>query len=221
MDGNGRWAGRHGLPRVEGHKQGTRSARTIVEESRRLGIQHLTLYAFSRENWSRPRDEVDFLFNLLGEFLNGELPTLMRQDIRLNILGETGELPLATRKILQMACSRTRSNQSMQLNLALNYSGRMEIQRACKLVLEKGLDPGQMDPREFGQYLYTAGQPDPDLVIRTSGEYRISNFLLYQSAYSEFYFTQTLWPDFDAGELHKALEAYRQRNRRFGSVESV
>ncbi len=206
---------------MEGHKQGTRSARTIVEESRRLGIQHLTLYAFSRENWSRPRDEVDFLFNLLGEFLNGELPTLMRQDIRLNILGETGELPLATRKILQMACSRTRSNQSMQLNLALNYSGRMEIQRACKLVLEKGLDPGQMDPREFGQYLYTAGQPDPDLVIRTSGEYRISNFLLYQSAYSEFYFTQTLWPDFDAGELHKALEAYRQRNRRFGSVESV
>jgi len=206
---------------MEGHKQGTRSARTIVEESRRLGIQHLTLYAFSRENWSRPRDEVDFLFNLLGEFLNGELPTLMRQDIRLNILGETGELPLATRKILQMACRRTRSNQSMQLNLALNYSGRMEIQRACKLVLEKGLDPGQMDPREFGQYLYTAGQPDPDLVIRTSGEYRISNFLLYQSAYSEFYFTQTLWPDFDAGELHKALEAYRQRNRRFGSVESV
>ena len=206
---------------MEGHKQGTRSARTIVEESRRLGIQHLTLYAFSRENWSRPRDEVDFLFNLLGEFLNGELPTLMRQDIRLNILGETGELPLATRKILQMACSRTRSNQSMQLNLALNYSGRMEIQRACKLVLEKGLDPGQMDPREFGQYLYTAGQPDPDLVIRTSGEYRISNFLLYQSAYSEFYFTQTLWPDFDAGELHKALEAYRQRNRRFGSVEPV
>ena len=206
---------------MEGHKQGTRSARTIVEESRRLGIQHLTLYAFSRENWSRPRDEVDFLFNLLGEFLNGELPTLMRQDIRLNILGETGELPLATRKILQMACNRTRSNQSMQLNLALNYSGRMEIQRACKLVLEKGLDPGQMDPREFGQYLYTAGQPDPDLVIRTSGEYRISNFLLYQSAYSEFYFTETLWPDFDAGELHKALEAYRQRNRRFGNVESV
>ena len=221
MDGNGRWAGRLGLPRVEGHKQGTRSARAIVEESRRLGIQHLTLYAFSRENWSRPRDEVDFLFNLLGEFLNGELPTLMRQDIRLNILGETGELPLATRKILQMACNRTRSNQSMQLNLALNYSGRMEIQRACKLVLEKGLDACQMNPQEFGQYLYTAGQPDPDLVIRTSGEYRISNFLLYQSAYSEFYFTETLWPDFDAGELHKALEAYRQRNRRFGSVEPV
>ena len=192
-----------------------------MEESRRLGIQHLTLYAFSRENWSRPRDEVDFLFNLLGEFLNGELPTLMRQDIRLNILGETGELPLATRKILQMACNHTRSNQSMQLNLALNYSGRLEIQRACRLMQEKGLDACRMDPREFGQYLYTAGQPDPDLVIRTSGEYRISNFLLYQSAYSEFYFTETLWPDFDSGELHKALEDYRRRNRRFGGVEPV
>ncbi len=221
MDGNGRWAGRHGLPRVEGHKQGTRSARSIVEESRRLGIQHLTLYAFSKENWSRPRDEVNFLFNLLGEFLNGELPTLIRQDIRLNILGETGEIPLATRKILQMASNRTRSNRSMQLNLALNYSGRLEILRACRLILDKGLDPARMDPGEFGQYLYTAGQPDPDLVIRTSGEYRISNFLLYQSAYSEFYFTETLWPDFDAGELHKALEDYSRRNRRFGAVEPV
>ncbi len=221
MDGNGRWASRNNLPRVEGHKQGTRSARAIVEESRRLGIQHLTLYVFSRENWSRPRDEVDFLFNLLGEFLNGELPTLMRQDIRLNILGEAGELPLATRKILQMACNRTRSNQSMQLNLALNYSGRSEILRACRLVQEKGLDPAQMDTQEFSQYLYTAGQPDPDLIIRTSGEYRISNFLLYQSAYSEFYFTETLWPDFDASELHRALEAYYQRNRRFGEVKPV
>lgn len=221
MDGNGRWAGRHGLPRVEGHKQGTRSARAIVEESRRLGIQHLTLYAFSKENWSRPRDEVDFLFNLLGEFLNGELPTLIRQNIRLNILGETGELPMATRKILQMACNRTRSNQSMQLNLALNYSGRQEILRACSLVQEKGLDPDQMDTQEFSRYLYTAGQPDPDLIIRTSGEYRISNFLLYQSAYSEFYFTETLWPDFDASELHRALEDYHQRNRRFGGVKPV
>ncbi len=221
MDGNGRWAGRHGLPRVEGHKQGTRSARAIVEESRRLGIQHLTLYAFSKENWSRPRDEVDFLFNLLGEFLNSELSTLMRQNIRLNILGETGELPLATRKILQMACSRTRSNQSMQLNLALNYSGRLEILRACGLVLEKGLDPGNLDEQEFSRYLYTSGQPDPDLIIRTSGEIRISNFLLYQSAYSEFYFTETLWPDFDAAELHRALEDYYLRSRRFGRVESV
>ena len=221
MDGNGRWAASHGLPRVEGHKEGTRSARAVVEECRRIGIKYLTLYVFSRENWARPKDEVDFLFNLLGEFLNGELPNLVRQDIRLHILGEMDELPLSTRKILQMACYKTRDNKSMHLNLALNYSGRFEIVRACRQILKQGMNPQDIDPESFSHYLYTAGQPDPDLIIRTSGEYRISNYLLYQSAYSELYFTDVLWPDFAPDDLHRALEDFSRRNRRFGRIEPI
>jgi len=218
MDGNGRWASSNGLPRVEGHKQGTRSARTIVEECRRIGIKHLTLYAFSHENWARPKDEIDFLFNLLADFLRGELGTLIRQDIRLNILGEIDALPLSTRKVIQMACYKTRNNQSMHLNLALNYSGRLEIVRACRKILEQGLKPEDLTPEIFSTYLYTSGQPDPDLIIRTSGEYRISNYLLYQSAYSELYFTDTLWPEFTPDDLHQALQSFSQRQRRFGRI---
>ena len=221
MDGNGRWAQRKNLPRSEGHNQGTKSARAIVEESRRLNIPYLTLYAFSRENWTRPKEEISFLFGLLTRFLTGELQTLIKQDIRLNILGDITDLPLPARKAVEHTCSKTRSCKSMTLNLALNYSGRFEIVRACRLMLEQGLSPVEVTEENFNNYLYTAGQPDPDLIIRTSGELRISNYLLYQSAYSELYFTPTLWPDFTPGELHLALEEYASRQRRLGGINSL
>lgn len=221
MDGNGRWATRRRLPRSEGHTQGTRTARAIVEETRRLGIPCLTLYAFSKENWTRPKEEISFLFQLLSRFLQGELQKLIDQDIRLNILGEIQELPLATRKVIEHACARTKSCKSMTLNLALNYSGRSEIVRACQKILEQGLSPRELSEQVFADYLYTAGQPDPDLIIRTSGELRISNYLLYQAAYSELYFTETLWPDFNAEELRLALENYSGRQRRLGGINPV
>ncbi len=219
MDGNGRWARRKNLSRSEGHDQGAKTARAIVEESRRLNIPYLTLYAFSRENWTRPKQEVSFLFGLLARFLQGELHTLVRQDIRLNILGDIDDLPMATRKVIEHACSKTKSCRSMTLNLALNYSGRFEIARACRLILEQGLSPDEINEDRFSDFLYTAGQPDPDLIIRTSGELRISNYLLYQSAYSELYFTETLWPDFTPRELRLALEDYASRQRRLGGVD--
>ncbi|MFN2343417.1 MAG: polyprenyl diphosphate synthase, partial [Desulfonatronovibrio sp.] len=181
MDGNGRWAEKKGLSRSEGHSQGTRTARKIVEESKRLGIPYLTLYVFSKENWNRPGEEVSFLFKLLSKFLQGELKNLLQQGIRLNILGEIDELPLATRKMVQHACSQTSDNSYMTLNLALNYSGQHELARACRLILEKGIPPQEITPATLKNYLYTAGQPDPDLVIRTGGEVRISNYLLFQS----------------------------------------
>ncbi|MFO7728749.1 MAG: polyprenyl diphosphate synthase [Desulfonatronovibrio sp.] len=219
MDGNGRWACRKKLPRTEGHNQGTRVARAIVEESRRLGIPYLTLYAFSRENWARPREEVSFLFGLLTRFLQGELQSLVKQDIRLNILGDIQDLPLTARKTIEHALSKTRNNQGMTLNLALNYSGRWEIVRACRLIQEQGIDPDEISEEKFREFLYTAGQPDPDLIIRTSGELRISNYLLYQSAYSELYFTRTLWPDFTPEDLRLALKDYASRQRRLGRIE--
>ncbi len=219
MDGNGRWAKQRGLPRSQGHKAGTEAAKAVVAACRRRGIGHLTLYTFSKENWSRPQDEVAFLFDLLGRFLTRELDSLMEQDIRLNVLGELGDLPFASRQVIRHTMTKTAGNRSMQLNLALNYSGRAEILRACKAIMAEGLDPAQLDEERFKDYLYTKGQPDPDLVIRTSGEFRLSNYLLYQSAYSELYFTQVLWPDFDEQELDLALEAFAGRHRRFGKAE--
>ncbi|RQD63128.1 MAG: di-trans,poly-cis-decaprenylcistransferase [Desulfonatronovibrio sp. MSAO_Bac4] len=221
MDGNGRWAEKKGLSRSEGHSQGTRTARKIVEESRRLSIPYLTLYVFSRENWNRPGEEVSFLFKLLSRFLQGELNNLMQQEIRLNILGEIDELPLATRKIVQHACSKTSANSSMTLNLALNYSGQHEIARACRLILEKGLSPQEVTPDILKNHLYTAGQPDPDLIIRTGGEIRISNYLLFQAAYSELFFTNTFWPDFTPEELQIALKEYASRERRLGRINPI
>ena len=199
--------------------RGATTAQKIVEECRRLGIKHLTLYTFSKENWSRPRQEVSFLFDLLKKFLQGELNRLMEQDIRLNILGEIKDLPFGTRQVIQMVCAKTQNNQSMHLNLALNYSGRAEIVRACKLLLQEGRDPDSITEDTFKDYLYTKNQPDPDLIIRTSGELRLSNYLLYQSAYAELYFTPILWPDFSPEHLHAALEDYAGRKRRFGRVE--
>lgn len=218
MDGNGRWAKKRDLPRSEGHRAGTEAAREVVKHCRRCGIEYLTLYTFSRENWSRPREEVSFLFDLLKKFLKNELSSLMEQDIRLNVLGDISSLPRVTRGVIEQVRSKTAGNNGLVLNLALNYSGRSEIVHACRRLMSEGVDPGQVDEDLFSEYLYTAGQPDPDLVIRTSGEKRLSNYLLYQAAYAEFYFTQTLWPDFAADDLNAAFEDFSRRQRRFGDI---
>jgi undecaprenyl diphosphate synthase len=218
MDGNGRWAVKRDLPRSAGHRAGAEAVRALITECRKLHIPYLTLYTFSKENWSRPVEEVNLLFDLLVQFLTEELPELMRQDIRLMLLGEADALPLAARRTLRHACSKTAGNKAMTLNLALNYSGREEITRACRQLIADGVPADQVTPGTVAERLYTAGQPDPDLVIRTSGELRTSNFLLYQTAYSEFYFTPTLWPDFTAEELHRAIADFSGRDRRFGQA---
>lgn len=220
MDGNGRWAKTRGLSRSEGHRAGTEAARAIVEECLALGVGHLTLYTFSRENWSRPAEEVKFLFDLLVDFITKELPDLEKRGVRLSILGETADLPFMARKTLSHACSRTATNNRMVLNLALNYSGREEIARACRLYMESGAPAKELSPERLASFLYTAGQPDPDLVIRTSGELRISNFLLFQTAYSEFYFCERLWPDFSPQDLRSAIAHYQNRSRRFGGLSA-
>jgi len=183
-----------------------------------MGIEYLTLYTFSRENWNRSADEVHFLFDLLVLFLRKELPDLLDQRIRLRIAGEMDRLPLAARKALQHAIGKTAECDSMTLTLALNYSGRDEIARACRKLVESGITPGEITADRIADHLYTAGYPDPDLVIRTSGELRTSNFLPFQTAYSEYYFTPTLWPDFTAEELRKAITDFSMRDRRFGKA---
>ena len=220
MDGNGRWAKARGLSRSEGHRAGTEAARAIVEECLALGVGHLTLYTFSRENWNRPAEEVKFLFDLLVDFITKELPDLEKRGVRLAILGEMADLPFMARKTLAHACSRTARNSKMVLNLALNYSGREEIARACRLFMESGGKPADLTLDRLADFLYTAGQPDPDLVIRTSGEVRVSNFLLFQTAYSEFYFCDRLWPDFGPVDLREAIARYQTRSRRFGGLDA-
>ena len=219
MDGNGRWAQARGLPRTKGHESGVKAARAVYRRARELGIKHLTLYAFSKENWSRPKTEVDFLFGLVSRFFSHEeMAYIMKHDIRLRILGELEGVPPAARKILTENAERTKDNGSMVLNLALNYSGRAEVLHAVQSLLAKGVSPDSLTEESFAAELYTAGQPDPDLVIRTSGEYRLSNYLLYQAAYAELYFTETLWPDFGADGLDQALADFAQRCRRFGKT---
>lgn len=219
MDGNGRWAKKHGLSRSEGHRAGTKSARAIIEACVDLNIPHLTLYTFSAENWKRPAAEVAYLFSLLAEYIHSELPRLEKNNVKLHILGDISALPLATRKALELALYRTRNCTGMTVHLALNYSSRDEIARACRLCLESNTPVASITSETIQNYLYTAGMPDPDLIIRTSGEHRLSNFLLFQSAYSEFYFTDTYWPDFSPEELHKALLDFQGRSRRFGAIE--
>ena len=220
MDGNGRWAENRGLARNVGHKAGTEAARAIVQECLQLGIPYLTLFTFSQENWKRPTDEVNHIFSLLVEYIGREIPTLASKGVRLHILGETAALPFATRKALDMALSRTRDCTRMVLNLALNYSGKEELARACRLCLQDKVAAEAITPEAIAARLYTGGQPDPDLIIRTSGELRLSNFLLFQSAHSELFFTDTLWPDFSPDELHKALESFKGRKRRFGGLDA-
>ncbi len=219
MDGNGRWAQRQGLPRTEGHRAGVVAARGIVTECRTLGIPYLTLYTFSRENWNRPKEEVSTLFSLLVEFLTEEVPNMLRQSIRLNVLGEVDDLPLAARTALRHAIKRTAGGTAMTANLALNYGGRDEILRAARALVSDGVQPRDVTEEAFRARLYTKEQPDPDLVIRTSGELRISNYLLFQCAYSEFYFSDVLWPDFTPELLRQALADYAARNRRFGKTQ--
>jgi undecaprenyl diphosphate synthase len=218
MDGNGRWAKQRGLQRSDGHRAGTEAARAVVTRCRELGVRHLTLYTFSRENWSRPKDEVKTLFDLLTTFLKREEKGLKEQGIRLKVLGEIGDMPLAVRQVLKHVIRQTADCSEMTLNLALNYSGREEILRAARALAAKGLPPEAITEEAFADELWTAGQPDPDLVIRTSGELRLSNYLLFQSAYSEFYFTDIYWPDFTPEELEKAIEDLNGRQRRFGKT---
>ena len=221
MDGNGRWALHRGLPRVMGHRAGIKSVRAAAEFAREVGIEILTLYAFSMENWKRNPREVATLMRLLDEYLRRELPTLMKNGIRLNVLGDANRLPQEVREHLDQVMETTRGNGRMVLNLALNYSGRNDILQAAKRIsaaVKAGkLQVSQLDEDTFSRFLYTEDQPDPDLLIRTSGEQRISNFLLWQISYTELYLTPTLWPDFGKEDFLKALLEYQQRERRFGA----
>lgn len=220
MDGNGRWAEQRQLPRIFGHRQGVETVRSVVKECRALGIPHLTLYAFSSENWGRPAAEVAALMELLGMFLAQELKTLMAEDIRLRVIGNTALLPAEVRQVLDDTIARTAGNSRLVLTLALSYGARDEILRAVRHLaaeVEEGrLSAPDIDEQRIAAALDTAGLPDPDLLIRTSGEMRISNFLLWQLAYAELYFTEVLWPDFSAAELRRALDDFAARNRRYG-----
>ncbi len=221
MDGNGRWAQARGLPRLAGHRAGTQNLRRIIEACVEFGIRYLTIYAFSTENWARPRDEVEGLMGILEEVIDREVPELHAQGVQIRHIGALeGIRPELQRKI-QQAVELTRANQRLVLVVAFNYGGRAEIVHAVRRILAEGRRADEIDEETFAQYLYTAGLPDPDLVIRTSGEQRISNFLLWQTAYSEWYFTPVYWPDFDKTELRKALEEYSRRERRFGRVSAL
>ena len=218
MDGNGRWASRRHLPRVEGHRSGITAVRETVEASARLGIDVLTLYAFSLENWKRPEAEVTTLMALLKRYLRLELNTLLKNNIRFGVIGRQQELASDIQNELADAVDRTAKNTGLLFNIALNYGGRAEIVDAVRKAIEAGVPAGEIDERRFGEFLYTAGQPDPDLLIRTSGEMRVSNFLLWQIAYSEIWVTDTLWPDFRAQHLLQGILEYQKRDRRYGGL---
>ena len=223
MDGNGRWAKLRGKSRIEGHRRGKTSVRVIVEMSRKIGIRYLSLYAFSTENWFRPHDEVDALMGLLEHYLAVEQAKMMRYGIRLTAVGDRSRLPSNVRSILEKVIELTRDNQRMTVILALSYSGRDEIVRLIQQVAREAraqdLDPDQIDEESVAARLDTSGVPDPDLLIRTSGEMRVSNFYLWQIAYSELYVTPTLWPDFREREYLQALLDYQRRRRRFGRTD--
>ena len=220
MDGNGRWAAQRHLPRVEGHRAGIDSVRDVVESSARLGIEVLTLYAFSVENWKRPRTEVNTLMMLLKRYLRLELGTLLKNNIRFRVIGRPDELATDVRHELEVAIRQTSGNGGMLFNIALNYGGRAEIVDAARRAIEAGVNAEELDEQRFGDFLYTAGQPDPDLLIRTSGEMRVSNFLLWQIAYAEIWVTDTLWPDFRRRHLLEAIVAYQKRDRRYGGIKA-
>jgi undecaprenyl diphosphate synthase len=218
MDGNGRWARRRHLPRVAGHRAGVRAVRETVEVAARLGIEILTLYAFSQENWKRPATEVGTLMALLREFLKKELNELVGNNIRLSVIGRTNDLEPEVRRDVERALETTATNDGMELCVALSYGGRTEILDACRSILRSGMDAERLDAGTFASHLYTAGRPDPDLLIRTSGEMRVSNFLLWQIAYTEIWVTETLWPDFRRRQLFEALLEFQRRERRYGGL---
>lgn len=222
MDGNGRWAKRQGLPRIMGHKRGVDALKDLLRCCRDWGVQALTAYAFSTENWGRPLEEVEFLMTLFERVLRKELREMMQEDVQIRFVGNLNALPRSLQAEISRSMADTQNNRGIKFTVATNYGGRQEIlaaTRAIALQVQQGLvQPDQIDEALFESHLYTAGICDPDLLIRTSGEMRISNFLLWQLAYAEIYITETLWPDFDRSEFHRALCSYQERDRRFGKV---
>lgn len=222
MDGNGRWAKQRGLPRVEGHRNGVESVRAVVRAAGEVGIKYLTLYAFSVENWNRPKDEVDTLMKYLARFLKNEIGELTRNNVRLEVIGQIYRLPEFVQEQLRKTMASLAKNNGLTLILALSYGGRQEIVEGVRAIAAKAkagrLDPAEINEQLISQHLYTHHYPDPDLLIRTSGELRVSNFLLWQISYAEFVVTETLWPDFRRPEFFAALEEYTRRHRRFGGV---
>lgn len=220
MDGNGRWAKRQGLLRIKGHEVGVQRVEEITKAAQEKGIRYLTLYAFSKENWRRPKEEVEFLMGLLSSFIDAKIESLLKNNIIFNVIGEIDDLSETLQKKLRHAVELTRHNTGLTLTLALSYSSRKEIVRACQQIAAKvqkaELMPAAINEQVISANLFTAAMPDPDLLIRTSGEYRISNFLLWQISYAELYITQKFWPEFTRDEFEKALEDYRRRERRFG-----
>jgi undecaprenyl diphosphate synthase len=222
MDGNGRWAKRQGLPRIMGHKRGVDALKDLLRCCQDWGIQALTAYAFSTENWKRPQEEVDFLMTLFQRVLRQELREMVEENVQIKFVGNLQDLPRSLQQEISRSMEETKDNRGIRFSVATNYGGRQEILQACqaiaKLVQQGLLQPNEIDEQMFESHLYTAGITDPDLLIRTSGEMRLSNFLLWQMAYGEIYITDALWPDFDRAEFHRALYAYQQRERRFGKV---
>lgn len=223
MDGNGRWAKKRAMPRIKGHHEGMNTVKKITRYASKVGVQVLTLYAFSTENWKRPKTEVEFLMSLPGQFLQSFLPELMELNIRVQTIGDKAVLPVHTQKALDEAMETTKDNTGLILNFAMNYGSRDEIVRAMKIMMEE-VQAGKLTMEDVTEervtdYLMTANLPEPDLLIRTSGEVRLSNFMLWQLAYTEFWFTETLWPDFDEDCLQKAIDVYQNRNRRYGGLK--
>jgi undecaprenyl diphosphate synthase len=222
MDGNGRWAKRRGLPRIMGHRQGVDALKELLRCCKDWGIQALTAYAFSTENWGRPLEEVEFLMTLFERVLMRELQEMMEENVQIQFVGNLAALPRSLQSQIERSMTETQNNRGIQFIVATNYGGRQEILQACRAIATKvqqgQLQPDEIDDELFSRHLYTANVCDPDLLIRTSGEMRLSNFLLWQMAYAELYITQALWPDFDRAEFHQALFAYQQRDRRFGKV---
>ena len=224
MDGNGRWANQRGLPRVVGHREGAKTLKDLLRCCKDWGIGALTAYAFSTENWRRPTAEVDFLMVLFEKMLRKELKEMHREGVRIRFIGDLGELSSSLRKEIDRAMNETANNTAIDFNVAINYGSRSEIVRACQIIAQKverkELSADTIDEETISKHLYTTGS-DPDLLIRTSGEQRLSNFLLWQLAYTEMYFTQAFWPDFDRSEFHRALQAYQRRDRRFGNAQDA
>lgn len=221
MDGNGRWAREHGRPRLVGHKAGVENMRRVLESAVEFGVKVLTIYAFSTENWGRPEDEVHGLLEIIDEVLAREVPELHKNGVRLRHLGSLEGINEKTRQGVHRAVELTKNNDRITLNVAFNYGGRAEILDAVRRMIKDQVPPERVDEELFSNYLYTAGLPDPDLIVRTAGEMRLSNFLIWQAAYAEYYTTPTYWPDFDKQELFNALVAFSQRQRRFGKLENV
>ncbi len=222
MDGNGRWAGERNLPRIEGHRHGVASVRRTVEESARLGIKQLTLFCLSSENWKRPRDELSFLMHLLEQYMIEERSVLLREGIRISIIGRRDGIPESVEQEIDKTVDMCRGNEGMELCLAVNYGARVELLDAVRRIAEEvdrgRLDPASLSEETISEHLYTAHMPDPDLVIRTAGEMRVSNFLLWQISYSEFWVTPRCWPDFREADLHQAIREFAARDRRFGGL---